>query len=84
MVDKDCPWGGQGRGRRAGANGQQCVLFGLFDTDKDGGLSAAEIAAAPAVLKALDKNGDGQVIPNEIRPLPGRGGNCPWAQNEAQ
>ena len=79
-----CPWGGQGRGRRAGAAGQSCVWLGLFDTDKDGSLSAAEIAAAPAVLKALDKNGDGQVTSDEIRPLPGRGRGCPWAQDQAQ
>jgi hypothetical protein len=79
-----CPWGGQGRGRRAGATGQPCVLLGLFDADKDGSLSAAEISAAPSVLKALDKNGDGQVTSAEIRPLPGRGRGCPWAQNGAQ
>ena len=79
-----CPWGGQGRGRRAGATGQPCVLFGLFDTDKDGTLSAAEISAAPAVLKALDKNGDGQLTSDEIRPRSGRGRGCPWAQTQSR
>lgn len=76
-----CPWGGQGRGRRACANGQSCLLA-LFDTDKDGLLSAAEISAAPAVLKALDKNNDGQVSSDEIRPLAGCGRGCPWAQDQ--
>lgn len=79
-----CPWGGQGRGRRGGASGQPCVLLGLFDTDKDSTLSAAEIAAAPTVLKALDKNADGQVTSDEIRPLPGCGGGCPWAQAQSR
>jgi hypothetical protein len=77
-----CPMGGQGR--RAGANGGQCVVLALFDTDKDGTLSSAEINAAPTVLKALDKNGDGQISPDEIRPAGGRGQGCPWAQKQAQ
>jgi hypothetical protein len=79
-----CPWGGQGQGRHAGADGQKPVLLVLFDTDKDGVLSAAEIAASPTVLKALDQNSDGQVTADEIRPLPGRGAGCPWGQNSSQ
>jgi hypothetical protein len=81
---QDCPWGGQGQGRGARANCQKPVLLTLFDTDKDGALTSAEINGAPAALKALDKNGDGQVTAEEIRPLPGRGRGCPWAQNQAQ
>jgi hypothetical protein len=79
-----CPWGGQGQGRRAGANGQKSVLLTLLDTDKDGVLSSAEINGAPAALKALDKNNDGQITAEEIRPLPGCGRGCPWAQNQAK
>jgi hypothetical protein len=79
-----CPWGGQGRGRRVGANGQKSVLLAIFDTDKDGKLTSAEINGAPAALKVLDKNGDGQITAAEIRPLPGRGQGCPWAQSQAQ
>jgi hypothetical protein len=76
-----CPWGGQGQGRRACANGQKSVLLVLLDADKDGVLSGAEITAASAALTALDKNGDGQVTAEELRPLPGCGRGCPWAQN---
>ncbi len=81
---QECPWGGQGRGRRACANGQKSVLLVLLDTDKDGVLGSAEINGAPAALKALDKNNDGQVSAEEIRPLPGCGRGCPWTQNQAQ
>ncbi|NBP23235.1 MAG: hypothetical protein EBU81_01485 [Proteobacteria bacterium] len=52
-------------------------LFQALDTDKDGELSAAEIANAPAALKTLDKNKDGKISQEEVRPnFPegGRGG----------
>lgn len=80
---QECPWGGpgQGKGRGACANGQKSVLLALFDANKDSTLDSAEINGAPAALKALDKNGDGQVTAEEIRPLPGGGRGCPWAQN---
>ncbi len=78
---QECPWGGQGQGRRACANGQKSVLLVILDADKDGVLSADEINGAPAMLKALDKNGDGQVTPDEIRPLAGAGRGCGRGQN---
>ena len=81
---QECPWGGQGQGRRACANGQKSVLLALLDTDKDGVLGSAEINGAPAALKALDKNNDGQVSAEEIRPLSGCGRGCPRAQNQTQ
>lgn len=81
---QECPWGGQGqgKGRRTCANGQKSVLLAIFDTNKDGILTSAEINGAPAALKALDENSDGQVNTEEIRPLPGCGRNCPRAQNQ--
>jgi Ca2+-binding EF-hand superfamily protein len=39
-----------------------------LDTDKDGELSAEEIANAPAALKTLDKDGDGKLNREELRP----------------
>ena len=47
-----------------------------LDTNHDGILSAEEIANASASLKTLDKNGDGQLTEDELRPPPpgGRGG----------
>jgi hypothetical protein len=41
-----------------------------LDTNKDGVLSAEEIANAPANLKKLDKNGDGKIDRVELLPPP--------------
>lgn len=63
--------GGRGGGPRVNP------LFLALDTDKNGELSAAEIANAPTALKTLDKNQDGKLSQEEIRPnFPegGRGG----------
>jgi len=49
------------------------AIFQALDADHDNTLTAAEIDAAPSVLKAMDKNGDGKVTTDEI-PIPaGRG-----------
>ncbi len=39
-----------------------------LDADDDGEISASEIDNAPAVLKKLDKDGDGKLTPEEYRP----------------
>ena len=44
-----------------------------LDIDRDGSLSAAEIAAATGALKALDGNGDGQLSLKSFGPRRGRG-----------
>lgn len=49
-------------------------LMEALDTNRDGVLSAEEIANAPASLKKLDKNGDGKLTPDELRPTRRRGG----------
>lgn len=47
---------------------RQDLILNALDTDHDDVLSAAELALAPTTLKALDKNGDGQLSPDELRP----------------
>ncbi len=49
------------------------VLWTALDADHDGTLSAAELAAAPKALRTLDKNQDGNLTMDELRPA-GRGG----------
>ena len=62
-----------GRGGFPGSLG-----FAALDTNGDGTLDAAEIAAAPGVIGKLDKNADGQITADEVRPVfpegRGRGG----------
>ena len=66
----------EGRGRFEGRGGfggfppeppPGIVIMAALDADKDGALSASEIANAAAALKKLDKNGDGKVGRDEIR-----------------
>jgi hypothetical protein len=45
-------------------------IIAALDTDGDGVISAEEIANAAASLRKLDKNGDGQLTPDEYRPKP--------------
>jgi hypothetical protein len=48
-------------------------LIAVLDSDTNGIISAEEMAAASTTLKTLDKNGDGQLTPDEFLPqhLPG-------------
>ncbi len=48
-------------------------IIAALDANHDGVIDADELANAPAALKTLDKNGDGQLTPDEFRP-PGKGG----------
>lgn len=43
-------------------------IIAAFDTDKDGVISSEEIEYAVTSLKALDKNGDGKLTPDELMP----------------
>jgi Ca2+-binding EF-hand superfamily protein len=51
-------------------------LMRVLDTNHDGVIDANEIANAPAALKTLDQNGDGELTLDELRPArpPGNGG----------
>ena len=75
----DRPAAGERDGKRDGAPadgkegrkppmGPMGPLMVALDTDKDGVLSAAEIAAATENLKKLDKNGDGKIDRVELLP----------------
>jgi len=75
--------GGRGGFGRGGFGGRGFgpppnPLMEALDTDKDGELSADEIAGAVAALKKMDKNNDGKLAGDEVRPprpdFGGRGG----------
>lgn len=71
--------GGEGqREQRRGPGGPQGMrpdpVFSALDTDNDGVISAAEIKASATSLLKLDKNGDGQLTQDELRPNMGPGG----------
>ena len=43
-------------------------IISALDANHDGTIDATEIAKASAALKSLDKNGDGQLTSDEVRP----------------
>ena len=46
------------------------LIFEALDANHDGVIDATELANAPALLKQLDKNGDGRISADEIQPPP--------------
>ncbi len=69
-LERDGRPGGPPRGDRPGPPPPHPLLE-IFDTDRDGQISAEEIAAAPSVLEKMDTNNDG-VITSEELPRPPR------------
>lgn len=73
--------GPQGGDRPGGGKRPAPPLISVLDADGDGVISADEIAGAAVSLRKLDKNGDGQLTPDEYRPEPpkrdGEQGNRP-------
>jgi hypothetical protein len=60
-----------GPGGPGGMNGHRpppSPLMQALDVNHDGVIDADEIANAPAELKTLDKNGDGKLTQDELRP----------------
>ena len=57
-------------GRGPGMHGHRPPppLFMALDANHDGVIDADEITNAPAALKTLDKNGDGKLTQDELRP----------------
>jgi len=45
-------------------------LFATLDANTNGVIDAGEISQAPAALRTLDKNGDGKLTQEELRPNP--------------
>ncbi len=70
--------GGEGRRGGRGQEGmaRMVPVLGALDADRDGRLSAAEVTAAPAALKTMDRNGDGRLGRDELQP-PRPGGRGP-------
>ena len=69
------PAGGGGPGGWGGPGGHPrhppLPIVMALDTNHDGVIDSNEIANAPAALKSLDKNGDGQLTADEyLPPLP--------------
>jgi hypothetical protein len=71
----------EGRGGPGGGRGGPGVemlrmhpVFAALDADGNGELSESEIGNAVSALRGLDKNGDGVLTPNELRPEFGPGG----------
>lgn len=74
------PPGGGPEGKKGGPGGMlpPHPLMEALDLDKDGKLSAEEIKKAPQSLLKLDKNGDGELTRDELRPnRPGMGKGSP-------
>src|SRR5262249_29489765 len=67
--------GNEGRPRQPGPGEAAGPLLSLFDTDRDGTLSATEIDAAATRRRERDANKDGKLTADELRRGPGgRGG----------
>jgi hypothetical protein len=49
-----------------------CPIIITLDTNRDHVISAEEMQNAPQALKSLDRNGDGQLTPDEFAPPPPR------------
>ena len=67
--------GREGRGGRGPEGLMRDPIFAAIDTDHNNAIAGDEITNAPSALKALDKNQDGKLTEDELRPNfgPGRG-----------
>lgn len=63
----------QERGREGGGP-RMNPLFAALDANGDGVIDEAELQNATAALKKLDRNNDGKLTEEEVRPAFGRGG----------
>jgi hypothetical protein len=68
---QDKPADSEGKGQRRGGGNP---IIAALDTNHDGEIDASEINNAPAALRKLDKNGDGKLTRDELRPANRNGG----------
>ncbi len=73
--DKPADTQGQGHG---GGN----PIIAALDANHDGEIDASEINNAPAALRKLDKNGDGKLTRDELRPANRNGGGKKGKKNQ--
>ena len=66
--------GQRGQRGQGGRENQPSPLLRLFDVDRDGVVSTEEMNNAAAVLLKMDKDGDGSLSAEELRPQGGRRG----------
>lgn len=66
--DQQPPGGPRGPGGPEAGRRPPPPIIAALDLNHDGVISADEIAKAPESLKKLDKNGDGQLTRDELRP----------------
>lgn len=74
------PGGGPG----GPGGGMRNPIVAALDANSDGELDATEINNATAALKKLDKNGDGKLTREELRPAGGPGGERPGRREGQQ
>jgi hypothetical protein len=67
-ADTAAPRGGRHSGGPGGPGHRPPPFVAALDVNKDGVIDATELANASAVLAKLDKNGDGQITLDELRP----------------
>jgi len=76
-ADRPPPHRGPGPERGPGGDGQRRPpppIIGALDANHDGVIDEQEIANASTALSTLDKNGDGKLTMEELRPAPPQGG----------
>ena len=80
IIAQDAPPTNRPPGRGPGGPGggdamRRLPLMAALDTNSDGTIDATEIEQSSKSLKTLDKNSDGKLTPEELRPArPDRGG----------
>jgi len=65
---------GRGPGGPGGDAMRRMPLMAALDTNSDGTIDATEIEQSSKSLKTLDKNSDGKLTPDELRPARPAGG----------